>query len=435
MQVKRLTAFFLSFVLTAAMFMQIPADAFGTVIDFPDVEDGIWYEKYLDMLTYCEIINGKDDGLFHPDDTVTRGEFMKMITCATEGLPMTDFSENVHWSQPYWTVLKESNILEISESSQRPDGTIVQRAEQLIPLDWTDLNKPVSRYEMAFIINNLVYLVGRENKMTLADSNDGFANHIADYDTMTMTYRAAVEQVYCKGILVGYPDTSFHGNNNLTRAEATAVIYRYLIQKDREVQSFAVEQEPEVIEDPSFVSFAFQYRGMSTAERRKALFGDANKSYFTSANDAQGYMVSIKVPVWKISSSGEKYGSTAWITVNRLVEREVRAIFNDIYNSPERFPIKAVGGARYSDTLRHSWGCAIDINPVENYYVSYRTGQQVGTCCYKNASQFQNIDSRYCITPNGSVVKAFAKYGWGWGGQGWTSGVDYMHFSILASGG
>ena len=30
------------------------------------------------------------------------------------------------------------------------------------------------------------------------------------------------------------------------------------------------------------------------------------------------------------------------------------------------------------------------------------------------------------------IVKAFAAYGWGWGGEGkWSSGaLDYMHFSL-----
>lgn len=45
-------------------------------------------------------------------------------------------------------------------------------------------------------------------------------------------------------------------------------------------------------------------------------------------------------------------------------------------------------------------------------------------------------ENPYSITATGSVVAAFARYGWGWGGQGYSSGYyDYMHFSILPSGG
>ena len=87
--------------------------------------------------------------------------------------------------------------------------------------------------------------------------------------------------------------------------------------------------------------------------------------------------------------------------------------------------------------MRHSWGCAIDINPVENYQVDTTTWTPLtGSFCYKTS------DSPYCIRPDGIVVQTFAKYGWGWGGgtaengyTGWTTSADYMHFSILESGG
>ena len=118
---------------------------------------------------------------------------------------------------------------------------------------------------------------------------------------------------------------------------------------------------------------------------------------------------------------------------------EVQAIFEEIYNDPEQFPIHALGGARFTDTLRHSWGCAIDINPVENFYCYTTTDPYTavtGTTCYKYS------DSPYCITPDSSVVRIFAKYGWGWGGgtaengySGWSTTADYMHFSVRHDGG
>ena len=58
------------------------------------------------------------------------------------------------------------------------------------------------------------------------------------------------------------------------------------------------------------------------------------------------------------------------------------------------------------------------------------------------AGPYKYSDSPYCITPDSSVVRAFAQYGWGWGGgdadnnySGWNTTADYMHFSILESGG
>ncbi len=178
-------------------------------------------------------------------------------------------------------------------------------------------------------------------------------------------------------------------------------------------------------------SFAFRYRGMSTAERRLALFGDENKTHFKSVEDANGYVINVSVSVWDLTQAGQWYSKTITLQVNRVVAEEVKGIFSTIYNLPEseRFPISYVGSARYSDTMRHSWGCALDINANYNYYRNHVTGYQVGQYCYLNS------DSPYCIKPDSAVVRAFANYGWGWGGSGWTSAVDYMHFSILSTGG
>jgi hypothetical protein len=142
--------------------------------------------------------------------------------------------------------------------------------------------------------------------------------------------------------------------------------------------------------------------------------------------------VSVQIKYWNLRSDGVTwYTVTQYVQVNTVVADEVQAIFDDLYALPasQRFPIYYVGSARYSDTMRHAWGCALDINATHNYYLNYKTGQQVGTYCYLNSN------SLYCIRPGSSVVNAFAKYGWGWGGSGWTSAADYMHFSILASGG
>lgn len=180
--------------------------------------------------------------------------------------------------------------------------------------------------------------------------------------------------------------------------------------------------------------------GKVSAEGRQLLFGDSNKSCFTgNESNLSDYIVTIQVRTWDINSSGQKYTRTWNLEVNKMVADEVKAIFEEIYNDPEQFPIHALGGARYTDSLRHAWGCAIDINPVENFYCNTTTSPYTaitGTTCFKYS------DSPYCITPDSSVVRAFAKYGWGWGGgdadnnySGWNTTADYMHFSILASGG
>ena len=385
---------------------------------FSDVSQNAWFYENLNKLSSLGIIKGYPDGTFKPDNTLTRGEFIKMLTMVAE-IWSAKKPTGVHWAESDWNALNDNGLLEVS-TGYNSSGT-------LFPCTAKALDTPITRYEMAFLINSVLYMAFYENPMILAKTDDSFANHIGDYTALDPGYRSAIEQCYAKGILTGDADSYFWGASNLKRSEATAVIARFAWKAQRKTVDWAVEKE--VVYDTTFTSFAIQYRSMSNAERRQALFGNPNKTYFTSSSDAGSHIVGVTVKTWDINSSGAKYTRTWTIYVNTVVAREVKAIFDYIYNSPEKFPIHALGGARYSDTMRHSWGCAIDINPVENYYVNYKTGQQVGNFCYKNGN------SPYSITPNSSVVKAFAMYGWGWGGQGWSTAVDYMHFSILASGG
>ena len=410
---KKTTCRYLIIIMLLAMMLQLPAAALtgNTSASFSDVNPNEWYGPYLenlDLLMQLGMIKGYPDGTFKPEGTITRAEFMRLLS-SYEGMYTTTPSKGIHWAETDWNILNEAGVLEDAN----------------IPCTKDALDKDITRYEMALLIKNMLYNVFCEAtvELTAPESN------IKDYSAMNLSYRGAVEQVYGKGIITGYEDSSFQGDKTLSRIEAAVVMVRLLWGSKRSEVSFATENELAAPTDPNFVSFAIQYRTMSTAERRLALFGNANKSYFTGVSDAAGYMTDVTVPIWRINSkTGVKYSTTTTITVNKVVAKEVELIFQEIFNDPERFPIKSIGGARYSDALRHAWGCAIDINPNENYYIQYSTGYTVG-------SYWRPYQDPYSITPDGSVVRAFAKYGWGWGGQGWSSGVDYMHFSILSSGG
>lgn len=408
--------------LAFTMLLQAPISAGALTTSstsYSDVPQNAWYYDNVNKLSTLGIINGYPDGTFKPENTLTRGEFIKMLAMVAE-IWSDKTPKGIHWAEGSWNALNDGGLLEVS-TGYNSSGT-------LFPCTAKALDTPITRYEMAFLINSVLYMAFYENQMVLTDSNDSFANHIGDYSGMDQGYRSAIEQCYAKGILNGDADSYFWGASNLKRSEAAAVIVRLAWKSERKTISWALEKE--VVIDTSFTPFAIQYRTMTNADRHQALFGNPNKTYFVSAAEAANYMVSITIPIWKLNeSTGQKYSSSTSITVHKLVAKEVKAIFDYIYNSPEKFPIKQIGGSRYSDTLRHSWGCAIDINPTENYYINYKTGQQVGSFCYKNGT------SPYCITPNSSVVAAFAKYGWGWGGQGWSTAADYMHFSILSSGG
>jgi hypothetical protein len=80
------------------------------------------------------------------------------------------------------------------------------------------------------------------------------------------------------------------------------------------------------------------------------------------------------------------------------------------------------GTRRYS---QHAYGRAIDVNPIENPYV---TG--AGTTSHAASRPYlQRVRFRPGMAAGGrALVRAFDAIGWGWGGR-WTGARDYQHFS------
>lgn len=82
----------------------------------------------------------------------------------------------------------------------------------------------------------------------------------------------------------------------------------------------------------------------------------------------------------------------------------------------------ATGSTRWSE---HAYGRAVDINPVQNPYVT-RSGAVLPPA--GDAHTRRDPATPGLITDGSVVVSAFADIGWTWGGH-WSSGKDYQHFS------
>jgi hypothetical protein len=82
----------------------------------------------------------------------------------------------------------------------------------------------------------------------------------------------------------------------------------------------------------------------------------------------------------------------------------------------------ATGSSRWSE---HAYGRAIDINPIENPYVSGGTTSHRRSVPYLDRSRARPG----MAVEGGALVRAFDAVGWGWGGR-WSSIKDYQHFSV-----
>lgn len=92
-------------------------------------------------------------------------------------------------------------------------------------------------------------------------------------------------------------------------------------------------------------------------------------------------------------------------------------------NNTSAFNCRSVSGtSRWSE---HAYGNAVDINPVQNPYVTGR-GDVHPPGGTSHTDRHRSTPG--LITADGPVVAAFKRIGWKWGGL-WTSGRDYQHFS------
>jgi D-alanyl-D-alanine carboxypeptidase len=73
----------------------------------------------------------------------------------------------------------------------------------------------------------------------------------------------------------------------------------------------------------------------------------------------------------------------------------------------------------------HAYGRAIDLNPIENPYVTASgTTSHAASRPYLRRTPYR----KGMAVEGGAAVRAFAEVGWGWGGR-WSGARDYQHFS------
>lgn len=155
----------------------------------------------------------------------------------------------------------------------------------------------------------------------------------------------------------------------------------------------------------------------------------------------------VQVPYWGLDHQSH----TGVLVVNKNIKTQLQEIFQEIYKA--KFPIAKIKpledynnneekAMEDNDTFsyhckkmtsnanrfsKHAYGLAIDINPLENPYVSKTLTLPTTAKNYVNRNQ--NIPGM--ITPESSVYKIFIENNWKWGGN-WKAFKDYHHFETTA---
>jgi len=97
-------------------------------------------------------------------------------------------------------------------------------------------------------------------------------------------------------------------------------------------------------------------------------------------------------------------------------------------NNTSAFNCRPITGKK-NKWSKHAYGRAIDINPIENPYISRK-----GKISHKESLKYRkrahlntSLKDKALLLKKDKAVKIFEKYGWKWGGD-WITIKDYQHF-------
>ncbi|MFV0518304.1 MAG: S-layer homology domain-containing protein, partial [Aminipila sp.] len=139
-----------------------------------DITDTSWAYESVNAMSQKGIVKGYPDGSFKPQATLTYGEFIKMVLIAETGEDVGN-SKTGNWALNYYNKASELGYFSHNDI----------KANQL--------NKAITRTDMALIISNILGEIKIENysklENSLKDINSTVKN---DYDII---------KVYAKGII------------------------------------------------------------------------------------------------------------------------------------------------------------------------------------------------------------------------------------------
>ncbi len=169
---------------------------------YPDVTPEYWAYGYIHYLSCHSIVSGYPDGLFHPDNPISRAEFSKMLALGY-GLPL------LTPAQPSFADVPASYWAYTYIESLHAEGAISGYADGLF-----HPNASISRAEMV--------------KMNvLASGVAAYTGALADYPDVPASYWAYgyIKTATYKQWVGGYPDGLFQPGSRASRAELSKVLY------------------------------------------------------------------------------------------------------------------------------------------------------------------------------------------------------------------
>ncbi len=292
-----------------------------------------------------------------------------------------------------------------------------------------DPDASIERQDLCLMLCNVLDAAGIEAAAIAGDAC------LEDYPDVPNIKRYALDAVITMVDYTVVNGISTSDETTILAPDGTATREQALIMASRFCDAFAKpdsenDNDPwdlPAVEDPSDLWTDPDFILPETNEEKMELVYGLDGVQYQTAEEAEAHMIEIAVPVWRLQEDGSKTTGTAYLQVNQSLAPIYEAIFEEIYNGAEQFPIKNVGCYSWR-TGEHSQGTAVDINWEENMEA---TINEDGSLTPTTGTHWLPGEDPYSIPEGGDVYNAFTKYGFSWGGNAWSSKRDYMHFSYF----
>lgn len=398
-----------------------------------DVDELAYYAPYVSWAVCNGIVNGMNDVLFAPNDPITREQMAKLVCCYLErmGYTLTPLAEGTTvpktfsdaediapWAADYVDLMRSEGIL---GGSPDEDGNL-----QFLPRDSLTrgecaavLCRILERLEPIFGVGSVpaesIAFEEKDVRLSLGETYELLPKIMPAEAQPQLVWRSSDSEIFSvdqEGLVTclaeGEAVISVYTGSGLF-AQCSFSSNMDLASADETYEEKCMRVFGEVVEDPKYYYAIYDENG-----------NYVDQDYERARED----LVEITVDVWDLRSDGSKYTRQFTILVHKNLKETYIQIFKEIYEGEEQFPIHYLSGFNKAGRSEHTLGLAVDINPNENYYYNYKTGEQVG-------EYWKPGEDPYSIPLDGEVARIFNKYGFK---QGiWRNSVDYMHFSYFGT--
>ncbi|MCU6711947.1 S-layer homology domain-containing protein [Paenibacillus sp. J5C_2022] len=201
---------------TQEVIMNVPHNSMYAVLEstgktFDDLS-GHWAREDVELLASKLIVNGVTDSGFAPDADITRAEFTALLVRALGLSPNPD-------GQP-------SGFADVAANAwYRPavEAAVNAGLASGLSPDRFDPNERITREQMAVMVARALSFAGKE-----AAADMGVLGSFTDRTSISAWAADAVAQAVAAGIITGTPGGTIMPSEHATRAQATAMLKRFL---------------------------------------------------------------------------------------------------------------------------------------------------------------------------------------------------------------